>query len=354
MPVLTNQRTAQPARRNAVGPLHVLVEAPQPGRLIDGCGRQIDHLRLSVTGSCNLRCTYCRPADSPPARSRPGNLSDRQRLELVTFLHRRFGLEQVRLTGGEPLLHSTLVNFIAEVRSHLPDIRLAMTTNGSLLARMAGDLRRAGLDRLNVSVDSIDLATYHALTGGLLEQVLAGLDAAEAAGFEPPRINTVVLRGINDTQIVDLAEWAMRRGSEIRFLEAMPIGPAATWNRERFVPAVEILRRLGELLELYPLPRGKGETAVRYRASCGTLTGVVGMIAPLSESFCGQCRRVRVTAEGRLYPCLLDDRSVDLRDAWVAGCFDPDRAERLVSEAVEGKKAVGPMRQHTGMVALGG
>jgi cyclic pyranopterin phosphate synthase len=323
--------------------------------LVDGQGRVIDHLRLSVTSACNLRCLYCRPrAGGSTCGEAATTLTDGQRLDLVRLLYDSYGLRQVRLTGGEPLLHDTIVSLVAALRRRVPRLSLAMTTNGVRLAALAADLRRAGLDRINLSLDTLDAARYRDLTGGRLESVLEGLDRALAAGFEPPRVNAVVLRGVNDDQLADLAAWAIARRLEIRFLEAMPIGPAADFNRDHFVPAAVFRRTLAERFGLVPLPRGPGETAARYRATDGRISGVIGVIAPLSESFCGGCRRIRVTADGRLYPCLLDSRFVDLRPAWHAGALRPESARQLLLQAVSDKQPAGPIRQAASMITLGG
>ena len=324
------------------------------GPLIDGCGRVIDHLRLSVTSACDLRCAYCRPKGEVGIAPTGRVLCDRQRLDLLRFLYEVHGLRQLRITGGEPLLHRTLLTLLEAVRESAPDLGLAMTTNGQRLAGLATNLRGVGLERLNISLDTLDPDRYRRLTGGELRPVLAGLDAAVAAGFSTVKINAVVLRGINDGQLADLARWAIDGGFEIRFLEAMPIGPASAFNREHFVPVSQIRRRLEEAFRLTPLPRRRGETAVRYEASDGERLGVVGIIAPLSESFCGQCRRIRVTADGMLYPCLLDSRKVDLRRAWRGGELSPHHAGILIRRAIEGKQPGGRLRQPTAMITLGG
>lgn len=320
--------------------------------IVDGRGRRIDHLRLSVTSACDLRCCYCRPAAG--LRARAEGLSDRQRLDLVTFLWRDRGLRQLRLTGGEPLLHPSSAAFIGDIRTAAPDLSIAMTTNGGRLAGCARELRAAGLDRLNISFDAIDGPRYRAMTGGRVEDVIAGIDVARALGFESVKLNTVVIAGQNDDQVVELAEWSLRRGLEIRFLEAMPIGPAAEFNRAHFVPA----RRIREILEsrfrLSLLPHRFGETAVRYVADGDDARGTIGIIAPISESFCGQCRRMRITADGKLFPCLLDSRCVDLAACWTGGQFDSGRAGALLEQAVDGKRAAGPLRQRVSMVTLGG
>jgi cyclic pyranopterin phosphate synthase len=295
-----------------------------------------------------------------------------QRVAFVRLLHERRGLSQVRITGGEPLLDPRAADLIAALRDEMPDLTLAMTTNGRRLVSLAGALRAAGLDRLNVSLDSLDPTAYQHITGGRLTEVIEGLDAADAEGFPPARINVVVLRGLNDHELPELARWAVARGSEIRFLEAMPIGPAATFNRRHFVPAAEMRLLLRAHFALTPLDRRPGETARRYSAVANATrgglarttaertrterlcSGVVGLIAPVTEPFCTECRRIRLTADGRLYPCLLDDRCVDVRQTWSASNFDLAALDALLHRAVEGKRPRGPRQQATQMVQLGG
>ncbi len=322
--------------------------------LIDGCGRRIDHLRLSLTSACNLRCLYCRPRGMGEPPSHTHDLDDKQRLELVQYLYETYHLRQLRLTGGEPLLHPSISSLIADVRRIAPELDLAMTTNGGRLAELAKPLRRAGLDRVNVSLDTLDPAQYRNLTCGELAPVLDGIKQCIAVGFPPPRINTVVLAGINDQQLTDLAEWSLEQGTEIRFLEAMPIGPAAIFNRDRFVDATTIRETLARHFTLTPLPRNHGETAMRYSVVRGNSNGVIGIIAPVTERFCGQCRRMRITADGRLFPCLLDERSVDLRPAWSRGRWSLAFVDRLIQSAVDAKQWQGLALQRTAMVQLGG
>lgn len=337
----------------AIAPVDGAVEEFSAGPLIDGCGRVIDHLRLSVTSSCNLRCSYCRPAGATTSAPRHATLTDRQRLDLVRFLHGRYGLGQLRITGGEPLLHRTLIPLVESVRSALPSLEIAMTTNGQRLAQSARDLRSAGLDRLNISLDTLSPQRYRELTGGELQPVLEGLHAALAEGFSS-KINVVVLRGVNDDEMLELVFWAFRLGLEIRFLEAMPIGPAAEFNRVHYVSGPEIRKTLETAFRLRPLPRHPGETAARFTAENEVCSGSLGIIAPLSESFCGQCRRLRVTADGKLFPCLLDSRHVDLSPCWRGGTFSARNANHLILHAVSKKQRVGPLRQDTAMVSLGG
>ena len=321
--------------------------------LIDGCGRTIDHLRLSVTSTCDLRCIYCRPNSHANARPSSGSLTDEQRLEFVRFLHERYGLAQVRITGGEPLLYRGLVQLVAELRRAVPDVELAMTTNGRLLYHKGFELFHAGVDRLNVSLDSLKPERYRRITGADIEGVLNGIESARFVGFSALRINTVVLRGVNDDEIIDLAIWALSHGLEVRFLEAMPIGPEADFNRSAFVSGAEIEAMLAERFRLSPLTRNPSETARRFRATRRGAHGVIGVIAPVTEPFCSACRRMRLTAEGILYPCLLDNRSVDMRPAWSNGGLSPGKADRLLRSAVAAKGPDGST-QATPMVTLGG
>lgn len=321
--------------------------------LIDGCGRWIDHLRLSVTPDCDLRCIYCRPGTMAAPSVGDCGLSDAQRVTLVRFFHERFGLKQLRLTGGEPLIYDGLIPLVAALRETMPDLTIALTTNGQQLYHKGFELREAGLDRINVSVDSLDPVRYRKVTGGRLDMVLAGLESAEAVGFPAPKINTVVLRGVNDAQLVDLTRWSLDRGLEIRFLEAMPIGPAATVNRRAFVSAARIRELLTRQFTLKPMPHEQGSTAKRYHVAGNGQHGVIGIIAPVTEPFCADCRRIRLTSDGRLFPCLLDDRSVDMTPAWGGGEFNPEQAARLIRSAALAKQPQGHM-QSAGMVTLGG
>jgi len=319
--------------------------------LTDGHGRRIHHLRLSVISACNLRCIYCKPK---PGGSGTRQLTDQNRVEFVRHLYERFGLTHVRVTGGEPLLYPRLLELIASLREIGPDLGLAMTTNAQGLAERATHLRRAGLDRLNISIDTLNPGRYRAMTGGELRPVLEGIDASIAAGFPPPKLNSVVLRGENDDEMADLALWAFERACEMRFLEAMPIGPAAEVNRRLFVSADEVHGRLASAFDLTPMGIEFGGTSLRFRCVGPRGSGVIGLVAPMTKPFCGSCGRVRLTAEGKLFPCLLDERCADLRPAWAQGQFDAELADSLIRAVVRDKRAQGPQRQATAMVSLGG
>lgn len=340
-----------PARRRSPSP-HGVHSARTPSSLIDRFGRRIDHLRLSVTDACDLRCTYCRPRTDGEARL-PDHLTDDQRIELVVFLRARFGLSQVRLTGGEALIYNGLIGLIERLRARVPDVTLALTTNGRRLAEQAEALRQAGISRINVSLDSVNETTYRSITGADVRHVIAGLAAAVNAGFPPPRINAVVIRNVNDAEVVPLARWAMERGYELRFLEAMPIGPAADVNRRAFVSAREIRRRLADAFDLTALPVAPGATSTRYAAVGQGVNGVVGTIAPVTEAFCGSCRRIRLTAQGLFFPCLLQPHHTDLRPAWRDAKLDHAVVEAMILSAVKQKEEQGSV-QPTAMIQLGG
>jgi cyclic pyranopterin phosphate synthase len=272
----------------------------------------------------------------------------------VRYLHERYGLSQVRVTGGEPLLYPRLLELIASLRAIGHKLGLAMTTNAQGLADRATSLRGAGLDRLNISIDTLDPDRYWTMTGGELLPVLEGIEAAIAAGFPPPKLNSVVLRGENDDEMADLAAWAFERGCEMRFLEAMPIGPAAELNRRLFVSADEIYARLETEFDVTPIGLEFGATSLRFRCSGARGSGIIGLVAPMTKPFCGSCGRVRLTVGGKLYPCLLDEKFADLRPAWAHDHFDAVLADSLIRAVVRDKRAQGPQRQTTAMVSLGG
>lgn len=280
-------------------------------------------------------------------------MTNRQRVELVLWLVAEHGLSKIRITGGEPLLAPDLVELVAALRAPCPGLALVLTTNATRLAASAFPLRAAGLQRINFSLDSLRPERFRALTGGQLSQVMAGLEAARAAGFADFKANVVALKGINDDELGDLVAWGCRESIEVRFLEAMPVGPAAEFNRRHFVSGARMRRLVGGSFALTPLPREFGLTARRYAVAGRGLTGVCGFITPVSEPFCGDCRRIRVTADGRLFPCLLDSRFVNLQPAWRHGRLDRRAAERLLHAAVGGKAESGTL-QKTAMVALGG
>jgi cyclic pyranopterin phosphate synthase len=304
--------------------------------LIDSLGRRIVNLRVSVTDRCNLRCFYCIPDE---------NVIWHPRAEILTFEEiERFvrvvaglGIRKLRLTGGEPLLRKDLPRLVAALVA-VPGIAdVGMTTNGIGLARMARPLREAGLRRLNVSLDTLDRALFARLTRrDALAAVLEGLDAAHAAGFAPIKINAVIERDRNLSEVVPLARLARERGFVLRFIEYMPIGAGDAWSMRSVVSNAEILAMLRELGELEPLaePDGTGPAA-RWRWRDGK--GEIGLIGSVTEPFCDHCNRIRITADGKLRTCLFSIVEHDVRALLRGGATDEDVAD-LVVRAVAKKE----------------
>ena len=272
----------------------------------DQFGREIYYLRLSVTDLCNLRCVYCMPEDGIEKRCHEDILSVEEIDEIVRASV-ACGIRKVRVTGGEPLVRRGIVDICRRI-SAIPEIEeLCMTTNGTLLPKYAGPLKDAGVKRLNISLDTLNEKTYEMLTRcGRLEDALAGIHAALDAGFENIKINTVLIGGVNDSEIRELLELTRDKSINVRFIELMPIGECATWNHDRFISNSRVLEAAPELLE-----GGSSGVAKLYRFPGGT--GTVGLISPISSHFCPSCNRIRVTADGKLKPCLHSAEEVDLR-----------------------------------------
>ena len=274
--------------------------------MLDGEGRLIEYLRLSVTDRCNCRCTYCMPAGGVPMLGHKDILSFEELTEVVTACA-QLGVRKVRLTGGEPLVRRGLPELVRMIRA-VPGVEeLAMTTNATLLAPVAAELHHAGLDRLNVSLDTLDAARYAELTrGGSLADALAGLAAARDAGFSRTKVNCVLMGGVNDADVPRLAELARTEPIDVRFIELMPMGPCAGWPKARFVSAETVL---GAVPGLVPLRRD----GVAELWHAPGWVGNVGLIRPMSHRFCDGCSRIRVTADGRLKPCLHSSAEIPLR-----------------------------------------
>ncbi len=315
-----------------------------PVPLVDPHGRRVKDLRISITDRCNFRCTYCMPAEGLQWMSRDDLLTYEELARIARVCVDRFGFEAVRVTGGEPLVraHITrLVEYLAPL-----GVDISMTTNGVKLPELAHDLVAAGLRRINVSLDSLQPETFTALTRrDALDKVLEGIDAALDAGLDPVKVNCVVMRGVNDGEIVDLAAYGREKGVGVRFIEFMPLDADGTWDMSKVVPAREILDRINGIFPLRSSPvdgtgarpqAGHVEPAERFEYADGK--GDIGVIASVSEPFCGNCDRVRVTAEGKFRVCLfavdeLDLRAV-LRDG--AGLDSPDLDDRLTAEIERG------------------
>ena len=313
--------------------------------LVDRFGRIATDLRVSVTDKCDLRCTYCMPAEGLPWLPRAEVLADDELERLVDIAVRLLGVREVRLTGGEPLIRPGLPGLVARLAALTPRPQLSLTTNGVALARLAVPLAQAGLDRVNVSLDTLDPELFRTLTRrDRHERVIAGIDAALAAGLGPVKINTVLMRGVNDHEAPALLRWSLERGCELRFIEQMPLDAQHGWDRSVMVTADEILKSLEAEFELEPEggeARGSApaETwrVVGYAAPDGSAARV-GVIASVTRPFCGDCDRVRLTADGQVRTCLFAREESDLRAALRAGASDGELAERW-RVAMRGKKA---------------
>jgi cyclic pyranopterin phosphate synthase len=288
----------------------------------DRLGRPLRDLRLSVIEACNFRCPYCMPADRI-ADDHGMDSASRLSFDEIERLVRGFaraGVRKLRLTGGEPLLRKRLPELVARLAA-IPGIEdLALTTNGSLLAAQARALREAGLGRLTVSLDALDPALFRALSGGRgdVADVLAGLEAAQRAGFGPIKLNCVVQRGANDGEVLPLAGFARAHGHVVRYIEYMDVGTCNGWDRARVVPSAELRDRVHARWPLQALaPDYRGEVASRYAFADGG--GEIGFVSSVSAPFCGDCHRARVSADGRLYTCLFAGEGHDLRAALADG-----------------------------------
>jgi cyclic pyranopterin phosphate synthase len=278
--------------------------------LIDPHGRKINYLRLSVTDRCNFRCSYCMPADGIVKRPHADTLSYED-LYAVAQAAVSIGIEKIRITGGEPLIRKGILQFLARLKT-LPGLKqLVLTTNGVLLDEMAVHLKEAGVQRLNISLDSLKPDVFSRITRcGDLSRVLAGIDAAEAAGF-PIKLNAVAMRGINDDELLDFAALTLRKPYKIRFIEYMPAIKQPGWQ-DLLVPGDEIISRLEARYPLIRLERGElAGPAREFRIA--DAPGTIGIITPLSSHFCGNCNRIRVTSSGMARSCLFSDTEFDLK-----------------------------------------
>jgi cyclic pyranopterin phosphate synthase len=318
---------------------------PSAARLQDRFGRTMTDLRVSITDRCNYKCVYCRTG-TDGAQFAELSMDDYLRMIRVFV---RLGIEKVRLTGGEPLLRKgilSLVARLAELRttSTGDPLDLAITTNGHLLAEMAKPLAQAGLSRITVSMDAVDSATFVRITRvpGSFEKVLAGLRAAQRAGLGPVKVNCVLLRGFNDDQIVPFARFSRDEGVIVRFIEFMPLEEDRLWTPEVVVPLAEVVEKLNRFRPLVSLAANNpGETARRYTFDDGI--GEIGIIAPVSQAFCGACSRIRLTSDGKIRTCLFSHFDHDLYGVIARGGLDDDLVA-FIEKTVETKEA----RHHIG------
>jgi GTP 3',8-cyclase len=306
--------------------------------LSDRYGRVATDLRVSLTDRCNLRCSYCMPAEGLEWLPDESVLTDDEVVRLVRIGIELLGIQEVRFTGGEPLVRRGLVDIVRRTHEIDPGVETSLTTNALGLARVAGALAEAGLDRVNVSLDSIRPETFLAITRrDRLQDVLAGLAAARDAGLGPVKVNAVLMRGQNDHEAPELLRWAIGEGFQLRFIEQMPLDAQHVWNREEMVTAEEIFERLEREFELAPVDEPRGSApAELFRVDGGPAT--VGVIASVTRPFCGDCDRVRLTADGQIRNCLFAREESDLRTALRTGASDDVIAERWVV-AMRGKRA---------------
>jgi len=297
---------------------------------LDVRGRALTDLRISVIDRCNFRCPYCMPEDQYPRDHAFLSKAERLRFEEIERLARIFvglGVRKLRLTGGEPLLRRDLPELVRQLAAISPDVDIAMTTNGSLLADKVEALRSAGLHRITLSLDTLDPKTFAVMSGGRgeVDAVLNAIAAAEHAGFAPLKINAVVMRGVNDAQVLDLSGHFRGSGHIVRFIEYMDVGTCNDWQRDLVVPSAELRERIAACWPLVALEANYGgEVAQRYAFADGA--GEIGFISSVTEPFCGDCSRARLSADGRLYTCLFAQSGHDLRGPMRAGASDEDLA----------------------------
>ncbi|WP_309111804.1 GTP 3',8-cyclase MoaA [Saccharothrix sp.] len=301
---------------------------PDSPLLVDRFGRVATDLRVSLTDRCNLRCTYCMPAEGLDWLPKQELLTDDELARLIGIAVTRLGVKNIRFTGGEPLLRPNLERVIAATAALDPRPKISMTTNGVSLARRAADLVAAGLDRVNVSLDTLDPARFHALTRrDRLDDVFEGLAAARDAGLAPVKVNAVLMRGVNEDEAVPLLRYCLDNGYQLRFIEQMPLDPQHGWNRDDMVTAEEILAALRTAFTLTPEPGERGGApAERWLVDGGP--AVVGVIASVTRPFCAACDRTRLTADGQVRNCLFSQSETDLRALLRGGASDEDIADR--------------------------
>jgi len=314
-----------------------LVPPPPIAPLLeDRFGRRIESLRISVTDRCDLRCLYCIPEDIEwLPRDHLLSLEEIGRLARLAVA---CGVRKIRLTGGEPLLRRDLPTLIGLLRE-IPGLEdLALTTNGTQLARLAEPLRRAGLGRVNVSLDSLDPVTFRKLAQrDAFRQVWEGIEAADAAGLRPVRLNSVTIRGLNDHEVVDFARLSRERGFQVRFIEFMPLEHGTRWGPDVLVPGHELRARIEAVYPLVPRPDQDPHAPSRDWLFADGAPGLVGFIDAVSQPFCGACNRIRLTADGKLRTCLFSVREHDLRGPLRAGASD-EELHALLRQAVSTKE----------------
>jgi len=300
--------------------------------LTDSYGRTIRDLRISVTDRCNFRCFYCLPNGEPPM-ARKETILTFEEIARLSEIFVDLGIEKIRLTGGEPMLRKGIVALVEQISRLKPRLAdLALTTNGQSFAEHAAELKKAGLDRVTISLDSLRKDRFHEITGvDAIQKPLTAIDAAKDYGIDPVKINAVIVRGRNDDEVVDFATFAREKDVSFRFIEFMPLDSGHDWSRDMVVSGREIRDRINDVypLQLKETSRGSG-TAWKYEFADGA-PGEIGIIAPVTEMFCGQCSRIRLTADGQIRTCLFSTTEHNLRDVLRSGASTNEIAEFIRS-----------------------
>ena len=304
--------------------------------LRDAHGRTIRDLRISLTDRCNFRCFYCLPNGEPPM-ARKETLLTFEEIAHLAGIFVAMGIEKIRLTGGEPLIRRDVPKLAAQLAKLKPQLRdIALTTNGFEFPRHAEDLRNAGVDRVTISLDSLDRSKFEQITGvDALDKVFAAIETAKELGFSPVKVNAAVIRGHNDDEFIDFARFAREQDVAMRFIEFMPLDSGHEWRRDMVVPGREIFETINAAFPLVPVNRTRGsETAWKYRFADGS-PGEIGIIAPVTEMFCGACSRIRLTADGQIRTCLFSTTEHDLRGVLRNGATRSEIVEYIESVVMQ-------------------
>jgi cyclic pyranopterin phosphate synthase len=317
--------------------------------LRDSFARVIDYLRISITDKCNLRCLYCMPSGGIAASRHPDILSYEEIVRIAS-VSAHLGVKKIRLTGGEPLVRKNIAFLISSLRSIEGVEDLSLTTNGLLLYRCADKLAGAGLNRVNVSIDSFKPERYRFITrGGDLDTVLRGIQAAECAGLTPLKINMVPIRGINDDEILDFARLTLGTEYHVRFIECMPSGLVDFWSPGKYITTDEVKKQIERIGALTPVRTRKNGPSKYYRLDGAK--GIIGFISALTHHFCSDCNRLRLTADGKLRPCLFSETEIDLKSAMRGGAPD-EEIERLLRLSIEIKPKEHDLKGHSRPLSL--
>jgi cyclic pyranopterin phosphate synthase len=305
----------------------------RPETLRDSYGRVADDLRISVTDRCNFRCVYCMPAEGLRWLGRQEILRYEEIHRLARIFVERYGVSTIRLTGGEPLVRVKIEELVAMINGLDPTLDITMTTNGVLLPQKARLLRDAGLKRVNVSLDTLHAGRFEEIARrDAFVRTMEGIDAAAAAGLSPIKLNMVVMKGVNDEEVVDFAGLAREKGYEVRFIEFMPLDGEGRWSNDLVMPSRRIQERIEDLFPLVPIAEDRPAPSTNFRFADGA-PGGVGFISSVSQAFCTTCNRIRLTAEGGLRTCLFSLRETPLRDLIRGGASD-DRLARTIEAAI--------------------